>query len=238
MFQTLLASAPQAPPSLTRLLASVGVHGLTLLAALALTATHPSVTTRPREAAIPLMLPPVHRNEQRPAPPSPSRLPAPVPLLPVIDPPPLLLPEIRPSGPTVADLLASASQAGGPPAVAGTSPIGVMVGASAEFREELEVDDPVQIVEQPPVRFPPALAHAGVAGQVELEYVVDTLGRVEPRSVRAVATTRPEFEAAARGAVLASRFRPARWHGQVVRQLVRQSFRFRLAPDRSSARDE
>jgi hypothetical protein len=115
MFQTLLASAPQAPPSLTRLLASVGVHGLTLLAALALTATHPSVTTRPREAAIPLMLPPLHRNEQRPAPPSPSRLPAPVPLLPVIDPPPLLLPEIRPSGPTVADLLASASQAGVPP---------------------------------------------------------------------------------------------------------------------------
>jgi TonB family protein len=89
------------------------------------------------------------------------------------------------------------------------------------------VDVPVEAIEQPPVRYPPALAQADIAGLVELEYVVDTAGRAEPGSVRALAAAHPEFEAAARAAVLASRFRPARLHGQAVRQLVRQTFRFR-----------
>jgi TonB family protein len=89
------------------------------------------------------------------------------------------------------------------------------------------VDDPVEVIEQPPMRYPPALAEAGIAGHVELEYVVDTSGRAEPGSLRALATTRPEFEAAARATVLGSRYRPARLHGQLVRQLVRQTLRFR-----------
>jgi TonB family protein len=229
MFQTLPASAPQAPPSVTRLLASVGLHALALLAALALTALHPGEVTPPREARMPFLLPPLHRSEPQPtpvsAPRSPFRAPAPVP--PMIDPPPLDPSEIRSSGPTVAELLASASQTGATPAVAATSPDGVAARSSAAPRDELEVDDPVQLLEQPPVRYPPALAQAGVAGRVELEFVVDTLGRVDPRSVRTLTSTQPEFEAAARGAVLVSRFRPAQWHGQVVRQVARQSFRFR-----------
>ena len=105
------------------------------------------------------------------------------------------------------------------------------------LRDELEVDDPVQLLEQPPVGYPPALAQASVAGRVELEFVVDTLGRVEPQSVRTLASTHTEFETAARRAVLSSRFRPAHWRGQVVRQVVRQSFRFRT-PSHSFKRDD
>ena len=89
------------------------------------------------------------------------------------------------------------------------------------------VDDPVEVIEQPAPRYPPALAQAGVTGRVELEYVVDTLGRAEPGSLRAETSTRPEIEAAARAAILGSRYRPARLHGQVVRQLVRQTLSFR-----------
>jgi TonB family protein len=89
------------------------------------------------------------------------------------------------------------------------------------------VDDPVEVIEQPSPRYPPVLAQAGVAGRVELEYVVDALGRAEPGSLHALTSTRPEFEAAARAAVLDSRYRPARLHGQVVRQLVRQVLSFR-----------
>ena len=98
MFQTLLASAPPAPPSLTRLLASLGLHALALLGALALSATHPAATMRPREARIPLLLPPLHRSQPRPAPLTAPQLPfrAPALLLPVIDPSPLPPPEIRP----------------------------------------------------------------------------------------------------------------------------------------------
>jgi TonB family protein len=99
---------------------------------------------------------------------------------------------------------------------------------AVEVRTADSVDDPVRVMEQPPLRYPPTLAQAGITGRVELEYVVDTSGRAEPGSLRALASTRPEFEAAARAVVLGSRYRPARLHGQVVRQLVRQTLSFQL----------
>jgi TonB family protein len=70
------------------------------------------------------------------------------------------------------------------------------------------------------------LEQAGITGRVVLEYVVDTTGRAEPGSLRTLVATYPAFEAAARATVLASRYRPARLGGRVVRQLVRQTLRF------------
>jgi TonB family protein len=237
MFQTLLASTPPAPPSLTRLLASLGLHRLALAGVLALNATHPAATRRPREARIPFLLPPLHHSDPRPTPPTGPQSPfhAPSPFLPLIDPPALSPPDIRSSRPTVAELLAGVSEMGTPSPIAGTSPSDATARWSAGLRDELEVDRPVQLVEQPSVGYPPALARAGVAGHVELEFVVDTLGRVEPRSVRTLASSQPEFEAAARRAILASRFRPAQWRGQVVRQRARQSIRFQSTSSRPPA---
>ena len=85
----------------------------------------------------------------------------------------------------------------------------------------------MSVIEQRSPRYPPALAQAAISGRVELEYVVDTLGQVEESSVRALTSTRPEFEAAARAAVLESRYRPARRDAGAVRQLVRQTLSFR-----------
>jgi TonB family protein len=240
MFQTLLASNPQAPPGPTRFLASLGLHGLALLAALAFTTKRPAAPISPREAGMRFLLPPLHHSQPRPATRTASESPLfdPVPVLPVIDPPTLPTPDIGSSSPTVAELLASGSGTGGSPVIANGSPSGVAARLSAELRDELEVDQPVEIVEQPSLRYPPALAQAGVVGRVELEYVVDTLGRVEPGSVRTLASTQPEFEAVARRAVLASRFRPAEWRGQLVRQRARQSFRFRSTSGGSSAHGE
>lgn len=239
MFQTLLASSPQASPGLSRLLASIGLHAVALSVALGLTSMHPAVITPSREARMPLLLPTLHPSRPEPTGTSAPRSPLPVPTPlspPTIEPLALALPEFGSSGPTVAELLASVSQAEGTPGDA-TSPTGVTPGSSPALRGELEVDDPVQILEQPPVGYPPALAQASVAGRVELEFVVDTLGRVEPHSVRTLGSTHPEFEAAARRAVLVSRFRPARWRGRLVRQVARQSFRFRT-PSHSFERDE
>lgn len=228
MFQTLLASSPQASPGLFRFLASIGLHALVLSVALGLTSMHPHVIVPSREARMPLLLPTLHPSQPEPtgtnAPRSPLRVPTPL-SPPVIEPLALALPDIGSMGPTVAEVLASVSQSGTPGDA--TSPTGVTPGSSPALRGELEVDDPVQLLEQPPVGYPPALAQASVAGRVELEFVVDTSGRVEPRSVHTLASTHPEFEAAARRAVLVSRFRPAHWRGQLVRQVARQSFRFR-----------
>jgi TonB family protein len=89
------------------------------------------------------------------------------------------------------------------------------------------VDDPVAIIAQPAPRYPAALALAGIAGRVELSYVVDTTGAVEPRSLRTRTSSHPAFEAAARASVMESRFKPARLQGQPVRQLVNQTITFR-----------
>ena len=138
---------------------------------------------------------------------------------------PLVLPTASPS---VVDLLGTAPfRSGSSPGlpgslVGGPAPTGIGGLWTAD-----SVDDPVEVIEQPDPRYPPVLAQAGIAGRVELEYVVDTLGRAEPGSLHALTSTRPEFEAAARAAVLGSRYRPARLHGQVVRQLVRQVLSFR-----------
>jgi len=99
--------------------------------------------------------------------------------------------------------------------------------AAVEVWTADSVDDPVRVIEQPALRYPLLLAQAGISGRVELEYVVDTLGRAEPGSLRTLTNTRPEFEAAARAAVLGSRYRSARLHGRVVRQFVRQILSFR-----------
>ncbi len=90
------------------------------------------------------------------------------------------------------------------------------------------VDEPVSVIRQPAPEYPPALARAGIPGRVEVQYVVDTTGVVEPSSVRVLGSTHPAFEAAARASVTASRFRPARLHGRTVRQLVRQALTFRV----------
>jgi protein TonB len=78
-------------------------------------------------------------------------------------------------------------------------------------------------------RYPDMLRTQRVEGQVVVAYVVDSLGRVEPNSIRMVESAHPLFEPAVRQAVLASRFRPAEWRGRAVRQLVQQAFVFTLA---------
>ncbi len=95
---------------------------------------------------------------------------------------------------------------------------------------EAAVDEPAQVVSQPVPVFPPVLKAAGVGGSVQAQFVVDTLGMVEPGSVSFDSSSHPAFEASARSAIEHSRFVPARIRGQPVRQRVRQSIRFEIRP--------
>jgi outer membrane biosynthesis protein TonB len=61
---------------------------------------------------------------------------------------------------------------------------------------------------------------------VEVQFVIDTLGRVEPSSFKVVKSTQRGFEAAARKAITGSLFRPARLSNVPVRQLTLQAIRF------------
>ena len=97
---------------------------------------------------------------------------------------------------------------------------------------ELQVDsvvmrDPNSAAPQ----YPRDLLHRGIEGLAAVLYVVDSTGLVDTTSYRVVNATRPEFGDAVRRALPEMRFRPAFEEGHPVRQLVQQTFRFKINRD-------
>lgn len=76
-------------------------------------------------------------------------------------------------------------------------------------------------------RWPTGVLQGSVNASVMLEFVVDTTGRVEPKSLRTVFASDGRFIASARTAALAERFKPGRLSGRAVRVLVTQTVRYR-----------
>ena len=145
---------------------------------------------------------------------------------PSLEPPPLLpnLPEIAiqpgTSGtvPIVGERIVIHFDSGAPTPPARNEPLSAMF-----------VDLQVELIPgQNPPRYPVILERAGIEGAVVAQFIVDTLGRVEPGSVDVRNATHPEFARAVRDRLLTLRFVPARVRGQVVRQLVEQRFHFEV----------
>jgi TonB family protein len=78
----------------------------------------------------------------------------------------------------------------------------------------------------PAPRYPAVLEAAGIEGEVSVEFVIDTLGRVQPASIRILHSTHEAFASSVRTAMAAATFRPAHLSVHPVRQLTRQSIRF------------
>lgn len=99
-----------------------------------------------------------------------------------------------------------------------------------------DVDRPVTITYCPSPSYPIALAEYGFAGSVELQYVVDTLGRPEVEDMRVLATSNRGFVQSALRAVAKCRFIPAESAGRPVRQLVTQRVVFKQRSGADSMR--
>ncbi|HET8834139.1 MAG TPA: TonB family protein [Gemmatimonadales bacterium] len=229
MFESLIASGPQDHIRARQYILSAAFHFALVVGAVGLTA-HPGTTTRVQRDQLKILFVAPQLRRPAPAPPShslPNHLkPAPS-WQPNVQMPPLVPPPLPAGVPTVAELLADA---GTRPGAVSASPSGSPAGdlTTLEPLGAEAVDDPARVIHQPPPRYPSALSHAGITGRVELDYVVDTTGHAEARSLRTLESTHPAFEAAARASVLAARYSPARVRGRVVRQLVRQTLSFRL----------
>jgi periplasmic protein TonB len=104
----------------------------------------------------------------------------------------------------------------------GTGPV------TGEVFLEAQLDDPVQPISIPTPRYPPVLQSAGIAGSVDLQYVVDTTGHAEPNSFKVMKTTHPAFAEPAKEAIAKGVFKPAKFKGQPVRQLVQQRISFKV----------
>lgn len=100
---------------------------------------------------------------------------------------------------------------------------------SALFTENIVEKAVVAIPGTATPRYPAMLQSAGVEGSVRAQFVVDTLGRVEQGSFRALESTHDLFTAAVRDALGRARFKPAEAGGHRVRQLVEQSFSFSIS---------
>ncbi|HEV8448993.1 MAG TPA: energy transducer TonB [Gemmatimonadaceae bacterium] len=80
----------------------------------------------------------------------------------------------------------------------------------------------------PKPRYPESLRAAGVEGDVNVQFVVDTTGRVDEPSIKFSSHIHELFMDAIRVSLRRARFFPARLAGTVVPQLVQQEFRFEL----------
>lgn len=80
----------------------------------------------------------------------------------------------------------------------------------------------------PSPNYPETLRSAGIEGEVDAEFVVDTTGRAEPGSLKITKATNDLFRAAVVSALPKMRFYPAEVGGKKVKQLVQQPFTFTI----------
>jgi protein TonB len=76
--------------------------------------------------------------------------------------------------------------------------------------------------------YPDMLRTAGIEGQVLAQFVVDTTGRAEMNTFKALKSDNDLFTTAVKNALQRMRFLPAEVGGRKVKQLVQQPFQFSL----------
>jgi TonB family protein len=106
---------------------------------------------------------------------------------------------------------------------------------SGKVYVDAEVD---RVVQRDPTSaaplYPPFLQENRIEGSLTVEFVVDTTGAADSTSLKVIHVSHPAFEQSLREALPHMRFVPAELGGRLVRQWVRQEFRF-LMPDQPSA---
>jgi TonB family protein len=92
------------------------------------------------------------------------------------------------------------------------------------------------VIEKQPVQrshtaeptYPVVLQRAGIEGAATMQFIVDTTGRVDPRTIELLASTDFRFAEACRDVLPRMRFDPATVDGHKVRELVRLPFTFAM----------
>jgi periplasmic protein TonB len=115
------------------------------------------------------------------------------------------------------------------PQVASAETAGPNQPSSQQAYFEFQVDKPVlQRPGNPKAQFPDEMRGRGKGGDVTVQYVVDTLGRVDMNSIQILSATDRAFSTSVKTVLPEMRFYPAETGGRRVRQMVQQSFRFAL----------
>ncbi len=101
-------------------------------------------------------------------------------------------------------------------------------GPNGAYTEDVVEKTVWPMSDNPHPRYPSDLQRAGVEGSFMVQFVVDSTGRVDAKTLAFPQNTQPGFLRAIKDALLRSRFLPAELAGIRVRQLVQQQFSFVL----------
>jgi TonB family protein len=102
-------------------------------------------------------------------------------------------------------------------------------GSEMEPYFEFQVEKPAaQISGTGAPRYPDSLRSARVEGEVQVQFVVNQDGNVQVNTFKVLKATNDLFASAVRSALPNMRYYPAEVGGKHVRQLVQQSFQFKL----------
>lgn len=107
-------------------------------------------------------------------------------------------------------------------------PVAAPLPGNTVFAESQVEKPAMPLPGSPTPRYPEILKAAGVEGEVAVSFVVDTLGRAEPGSIKILNSTNELFGASVKTALPLMRFLPAETNGRKVRQLVQQPFKFTI----------
>ena len=120
----------------------------------------------------------------------------------------------------------------------------VFAAAPAQAQQELDwsavfletvVDERPERISCPTLEYPRELQAADIQGSVLLRFVVDTIGLVEPSSVKILSSTHEGFERPATTMIRDCRFRPGRVRGWAVRTRVQMPINFTLTAQAQSS---
>jgi protein TonB len=145
---------------------------------------------------------------------------------------PVGLPPIQPASGVSLDSLIIGSSNTGPKLGAG-----LLADVGGTGNDEWRGSDlMMRIVESSKPRYPEQLRQAGIGGTVLIRFTVDTLGRVDEKSVIVVSSTHELFANSARAALAGFRFRPAEVNGHRISALAEMPFEFQTREGQSAKR--
>ena len=101
-------------------------------------------------------------------------------------------------------------------------------GRNGAYTQDIVEKTAWPVKDNPRPRYPESLQHQGVEGTFIVEFVVDSSGRVDAKTLAFPSSAHPMFLRAVKDALLRSRYFPAELAGMRVRQLVQQQFSFVL----------
>jgi len=231
MFENLIETKPKKQKTLKATVLSVVFHAAAITGAVVATLQAKEAIEKPRAEKVEFV------EMKKDEPPPPEKPPEPPPEVVAAPPPPkgfqvltapIKIPDVLPEIDLSKKMTDEADFSG--KGVAGGIAKGV---GSAPITDQTYFEFQVekQVAPAPgnsPPRYPDMLRSANVEGEVLVQFVVDTTGRVERGSIKILKSSHDLFTNSVQSALGGMRFYPAEIGGRKVKQLVQQPFNFAL----------